>query len=531
MPDLTDEAVTAAERISRSADSFVKSGRHRTPEGIAALQAAADLMEGAAAGYPITASAPRGDGRGQIARMAAVAGRAQPSPAHSAAGVSSPVVTAAIGAGTLHAGAVLTDPGQLAEITSETLRRMAMDPDHFGRKHLVASATWEYPEERRLGPDSPTENTRKIEDVCGFGAGRYDRRTRALVASGGICLPVNVDYAVPTWSTADRPVRDGLPAFQASRGGIRFVAPPDIGVPDLQGTASGAGTATTVWPEATDASPGTATKPVWQVACGTEHLVYVNAIPTRVQFGNMQSRFFPEQIAANTDQAIAIAAREAELELLTLMYEASKQVVPEQYLGATRDLLASVDLLVAQYRYSHRVPRSAAFTVVMPDWAKDLVRADLARELAHDNTNDRDVLAIGDDIIDRWFSVRGINVLWALDGLKAGTYGTGGSALLDQFFPLATAGAEPQWPNQNSDGTIQVGWLLFPEGAWQYLDGGRLDLGVVRDSLLDATNDYETFVEVFESVAFRGVESYQVQSIVKPTGASAGTVAASAYAE
>lgn len=27
----------------------------------------------------------------------------------------------------------------------------------------------------------------------------------------------------------------------------------------------------------------------------------------------------------------------------------------------------------------------------------------------------------------------------------------------------------------------------------QYLDGGRLDLGVVRDLTLDATNDYETF--------------------------------------
>jgi len=27
-------------------------------------------------------------------------------------------------------------------------------------------------------------------------------------------------------------------------------------------------------------------------------------------------------------------------------------------------------------------------------------------------------------------------------------------------------------------------------GTFQFLDGGRLDLGVVRDSTLDATNDY-----------------------------------------
>ena len=39
------------------------------------------------------------------------------------------------------------------------------------------------------------------------------------------------------------------------------------------------------------------------------------------------------------------------------MYNSSKQVAPAQYLGATRDLLASVDLLVSQYVYSHRIAR------------------------------------------------------------------------------------------------------------------------------------------------------------------------------
>ena len=69
-----------------------------------------------------------------------------------------------------------------------------------------------------------------------------------------------------------------------------------------------------------------------------------------------------------------------------------------------------------------------------------------------------------------------------------------------------------------------IGWLLYVEGSFQFFDGGRLDLGVVRDSLLDATNDYETFVEPFETVAFRGIEAYQVQSTVAPTGAKFGDV-------
>ena len=141
------------------------------------------------------------------------------------------------------------------------------------------------------------------------------------------------------------------------------------------------------------------------------------------------------------------------------------------------------------------------------------------------------VLAVTDDQIDDWFTTRGVEVIWTLDGLQAGTYGTGGHALPNQYFPIATAGAEPQWPNESSDGSFVLGWLLFVSGTFQFLDGGRLDLGVVRDSILDATNDYETFVEPFEGIAFRGVEVYQVQSTILPTGGSAGSVAASSYHE
>jgi hypothetical protein len=63
------------------------------------------------------------------------------------------------------------------------------------------------------------------------------------------------------------------------------------------------------------------------------------------------------------------------------------------------------------------------------------------------------------------------------------------------------------------------------------LDGGRLDLGIIRDSLTSATNDFQTFVESFETAAFRGLECYQVQSTIKVTGGSAGTVSSSSYAE
>lgn len=84
------------------------------------------------------------------------------------------------------------------------------------------------------------------------------------------------------------------------------------------------------------------------------------------------------------------------------------------------------------------------------------------------------------------------------------------TVLRSQWYLRLIASQSSRLSNQSSDGTVVVGWLLYPEGTYQFLDGGRLDLGVVRDSTLDATNDYETFVETFESVAMRGLEAYQV---------------------
>ena len=42
---------------------------------------------------------------------------------------------------------------------------------------------------------------------------------------------------------------------------------------------------------------------------------------------------------------------------------------------------------------------------------------------------------------------------------------------------------------------------LFPEGTFLHLDGGTLELGIVRDSTLNSTNDYQVFGETFENVA------------------------------
>lgn len=46
--------------------------------------------------------------------------------------------------------------------------------------------------------------------------------------------------------------------------------------------------------------------------------------------------------------------------------------------------------------------------------------------------------------------------------------------------------------------------VVFLGGTWELLDGGTLELGVIRDSLLTTTNDFQIFAETNERVGFVG---------------------------
>ncbi len=445
---------------------------------------------------------------GAVARMAARQGTPRPSP--EAASTSPRNRATLIATGALRG---LRDPNQpiesreqFAEAMAQTLQRMPRNGAPRGDV-LLASATWEYPEDRRLSEHDAWGNDSRIDAVAGL---------QALTATGGICAPTNIDYSVPTWAVADRPLRDGLPAFQATRGGILFIQPPDIG------TLAGA---TGIWTEATDAAPGALTKPIVSIQCGSQVQVFVDAITFRLGFGNMLSRFAPEQVAANTDLAVAAGARVAENNLLNKIAAVCVQNVTAPVattgLGAVRDLITTLHQALAAYRNAHRIPDSQTITAVFPEWLKALLKTDLAREIGHQQDSSWNALMISDQQIEDLLAATGIHPIWHLDGQPSSV--SGGVA---QVFGIQGGGANIlTFPTK-------VVFYLFPEGQIQFLDGGRLDLGVVRDSTLDATNDYEIFQETFESIAFRGFASGAIQYVTSlvATGASSGTVSVTSAA-
>ena len=154
-----------------------------------------------------------------------------------------------------------------------------------------------------------------------------------------------------------------------------------------------------------------------------------------------------------------------------------------------------MDFHRAGYRNLYRLSDTQSFTAIFPTWVKDVIRTDIAREQAHANNSDFNSWEISDEQIEAFFAKRHINVVWHLDGQKEPT----SKNYKTQYWGSPASGKQLDalLPNE------VLPWYFFVEGAVSFLDAGRLDLGVVRDSTLDATNDYELMVESFESVADR----------------------------
>ncbi len=315
----------------------------------------------------------------------------------------------------------------LAKVISATLRRLPREAANGNT--LIASADWldSYSEERRLRLGEMATNEAKMDAVVSL---------PALAASGGIPLPVNVDYSLDAWTNANRPIRDFLVPFGADHGGLTFRQPGTVG--DLSG-------ANTVWTEATDANPGAAVKAVYTVAVPTAETEYVDAISTRMQFGNMMGQFDPALIANNTELALAAAARTAELNLQSRIAAKCTAITSAQVLGASRDMLTTIRQIAASFRWTNRLDETVRLAVMLPSFVKDMIRNDRAMELAHDGSSP-DPMAIPDAWIEDALALSGLRVCWFTDGLPANTTVLPYYAN-QNFAAFAQNTAVPAWPS------------------------------------------------------------------------------------
>jgi hypothetical protein len=373
------------------------------------------------------------------------------------------------------AGSALSDMKAVAEAMSKRLHGLRRVNGGDGEQHIVASITTQYSEDRTLTQDAEA-NWDKIQAVSS---------PEAIVASGGHSAPFTVKYDIFGVGTTERPVRDCLPRFQADRGGIRFITPPVLSDYD---------NAVGVWTNVVDTSPGTDVKASLTVTAATENTVATDAVTLQLQFGNLMTRAYPELIARHNELGLIQHAREAETQILTRLTALSTAVTSTSLIGMGRDFLVQLGRAAAQYRGRHRLPADFPLRAIIPAWVKDAMAADLAIAAPGDNT----LNAYAE--IDGFIASRGINPCYTIDG--SAMTGSQGANAMNEF-------------------TDTFVWYLFAEGTFLFLDGGTLDLGIIRDSTLVGTNDYKMFVETFEGVAKVGVESLRVTSTINVNGVAA----------
>jgi len=207
---------------------------------------------------------------------------------------------------------------------------------------------------------------------------------------------------------------------------------------------------------------------------------FIGAISHCLEVGNFNARTWPEGVALEEDNLMAAWAGTAERRLLDRIKALSAEKTTAHVYNAVHDLIYGIARARAHMRYELRAEFEATFTAIIPEFVVDMLISDLAAQSAYE---ERYVAAMG--AVERYLSAQGVNVIWAKDtptGVAPYTAVADDGVALDDF------------PD-----TVQ--YALFLNGAFLHLDGGSLELGLVRDSSLNHANDYELFGESFENVA------------------------------
>jgi len=187
-------------------------------------------------------------------------------------------------------------------------------------------------------------------------------------------------------------------------------------------------------------------------------------------------------------------AREAEANLLSKIGAGSTAVTTSSLIGFGRDFLVQLRRAATGYRSRHRLDPSTRLKAIIPSWVYDAMAADLALSMPGDGT-----LSVSQAEINGYLAGVNVDLVATLDG---------------NVFGAQASGAVNEFPDS-------FDWYLFAEGTFLFLDGGTLDLGIIRDSSLVGTNDYKMFIETFENVAKVGIESLKVTSTISVNGVAA----------
>lgn len=312
----------------------------------------------------------------------------------------------------------------------------------------------------------------------------------SLVAAGGWCSPSETLYdLLPSLAGTDGLL--SLPEFGVSRGGIRYF--PETSFATVYAESGFAYT------EAEDQEgdydgEGGGVKPCFRVPCPEPTEVRLDVVGLCVEAGILQNRAFPELTSRIVSEALTAHQHRIDARTVASIIAGSDAVTALGGAGAAAPLLANIELQAEHFRNIHRMGRSETVEVVLPYWARGLIRADLSRRLG------AELYRVTDAVITEHLNDRGVSPQWVYS--------------LDPLTGAADEDDATMWRNT-------VSFLLYAAGTWTRGTSDVISLEAIYDSTLLGTNDFTAlFTEEGTLVAKRRADSRYVTVPVCPDGAT-----------
>lgn len=367
-------------------------------------------------------------------------------------------------------------------------------PDGRGAQNYVPVAQLQREYTFNLSEDSPMEKAYEVLTAAG--------NPEALVAAGGWCSPSTISYDFYNIVAEDGML--DIPTTGITRGGMRWPTSPSFG--DLASS-----TGLWVWNETQDiaAATGTAqsgTKTCARVPCASFNEARLDCDGLCITAGNFTTDAWPEQLSNFLRLVMAAHAHRVNTRLIGKLASASIPVTGYAATGqgVAVPILDAIEMQVVDYRTKYATENGLILEAVFPVWVKAMIRADLAKRPGYYNGDSS--FNVTDAEIASWFTMRGISVQFVQDWqVRSG-------------FAFGNTTPTVLWPTS-------VQFLLYAAGTWVKGNGLQLDLGVIRDSTLNATNDYTAaWSEDCWLVAQIGHESRLVTVPISPTGSVAAGI-------
>jgi hypothetical protein len=197
-----------------------------------------------------------------------------------------------------------------------------------------------------------------------------------------------------------------------------------------------------------------------------------------VTHGNLSDRAWPELTKQFLSIVMGAHVRRMSAAKIAKVLATATSVTPDATMllsDIAGDLLNVIELAADDMRSQYRLAKGRSVDVLLPEWALAVLRNNMAARHGQSEMN------VTDSQITGWLSSRGVRVQFTPD-----------------WQPLYGSGPATRWP-------ANVTFAIWLSGAYVSIDGGSIDLGVVRDSTLNSTNDFTAaWSEQFYQVCRQG---------------------------